>query len=128
MRIDGGRFTRFEGVKDIASDEIVDVPDVIRDRRERSVTRSGEPVRAPIFLRTLVIALVAHANSAPSLPRPSLSFCSPRRILVLIVPSGSPNASAISRWVMPRKYAISIASRCAGGRAANASLIVSRNA
>jgi len=31
MYVHGGSFARFEGAKDIASDEIVHVPDVIRD-------------------------------------------------------------------------------------------------
>ena len=48
-------------------------------------------------------------------PNAFLSVINAARILVLIVPSGSPVFAAISEWLSPSKYAISIALRCAAG-------------
>src|SRR5215470_1827896 len=71
----------------------------------------GKIQRTERVQRQVIRELFVHAHAANTF----LKTSSPVRILVFIVPNGSPVFSAISLWLSPSKYAISRAERCVGG-------------
>ncbi len=77
---------------------------VALDHRDlRRLQRAERVRRDEVDDVTSWIGRLAHASSISLPPRASRSFWMPSRIRVLIVPSGSPSRSAISRWVRPWK-------------------------
>lgn len=80
------------------SREIVEVVNV---HREWCLPGVGDMLVGAMLIK--IGRSVTHARSTSSPARASRNFWMPSRIRVLIVPSGSPSASATSRWVRPRK-------------------------